>query len=95
MPDVPTLAEDAVPGYEATSWFGLFAPAATPAPVVRRLGEEALRAMQSPEVREKLALLGMQAPVAAEAAFARFVEEDTARMARTVRAIGLTAETPR
>lgn len=98
MPELPglsTIAEDAVPGYEATSWFGLFAPAATPAQVVRLLAEETLRAMQAPDMREKLAQLGVQAPLVSEAAFARFVEEDTARMARTVRAIGLAAETPR
>lgn len=62
MPDVPTIAESGFPGFDSTSWQGLFAPAATPRDVVQRLSAEAVKALHSPEVTQKLPALG-QLPV--------------------------------
>ncbi|MFM9972052.1 MAG: tripartite tricarboxylate transporter substrate binding protein [Burkholderiales bacterium] len=62
MPDVPTVAESGFPGFDATSWQGLFVPAATSRDVVQRLSAEAVKALQSPEVTQKLPALG-QLPV--------------------------------
>ena len=61
MPDVPTIAEAGVPGYEFSSWFGLFAPAGTPREVIARLQQEAAKAMAQPEVRERLPAMGNEA----------------------------------
>ena len=62
MPDVPTIAESGFPGFDSTSWQGLFVPAATPRDVVQRLSTEAVKALHSPDVTQKLPSLG-QLPV--------------------------------
>jgi tripartite-type tricarboxylate transporter receptor subunit TctC len=62
LPDIPTVAEQGFPGFDATSWQGLFAPAGTPREVVQRLNVEAVRALNAPEVLQKLPALG-QVPV--------------------------------
>lgn len=58
MPSVPTMAEAGVPGYEVYEWNGIFAPAATPAPILIKLSDAIAKVMQSPEVREKVLSLG-------------------------------------
>jgi tripartite-type tricarboxylate transporter receptor subunit TctC len=58
MPSVPTMAEAGVPGYEVYEWNGIFAPAATPAPILIKLSDAITKVMQSPEVREKVLSLG-------------------------------------
>lgn len=58
LPDLPTIAEQGFPGFEAISWYALMAPARTPAPVVDRLAQESARALQAPDVRERLRGLG-------------------------------------
>src|ERR1043165_9696934 len=63
LPDVPTVAESGVPGYEFQTWFGIIAPAATPAPIVERLNGEFRRALSVPEVRERLLNEGGMQPV--------------------------------
>jgi hypothetical protein len=60
VPDIPTIAESGYPGFEASIWYGLFAPAQTPAPVVSRLNEEVLKAVGQADVREKLAGLAIE-----------------------------------
>ena len=59
-PDIPTIAESGYPGFEASIWYGLFAPAQTPAPIVSRLNEEVLKAVGQADVREKLAGLAIE-----------------------------------
>lgn len=59
LPQVPTLAESGVPGFEATGWLGISVPAATPAPIVERLGKELQAAAASPEVQKELKAIGM------------------------------------
>lgn len=61
MPDVPTMSEAGVPGYEMGSWFGLLAPAATPRPIVDRLSQEVRKAAADPKFAERMATQGMQA----------------------------------
>ena len=62
MPDVPTVAESGFPGFDATSWQGLFVPAATPRDLVQRLNAEAVKALRSEDVLQKIPALG-QLPV--------------------------------
>ena len=58
LPDVPTMAESGVPGFDVSTWFGIFAPAGTPAPVVARLNEAFTAALRTPEMRERLGAHG-------------------------------------
>ncbi len=91
LPDAPTVAEAGGPllqSFEASSWFGLLAPAGTPAEIVTRLQQETAKAMALPAVNERLlaqgALPGGQPP----AEFARFIEAETTKWARVVKASG-------
>jgi len=58
LPDLPTAAESGIPGYEVSAWFGIFAPAGVPQPVIQRLNAEFVRALQQPDLRERLASQG-------------------------------------
>ena len=89
-PDVPTVAEAGVPGYEVITWYGVFAPAGTPAPIVNQLHAEIGRAMQSPETRARLAEAGADGSVTrSPEEFAALVRADTARYAKIIRDAGL------
>jgi tripartite-type tricarboxylate transporter receptor subunit TctC len=61
LPSLPTVSEAGVPGYEAVQWFGLFAPAGTPAPILARLHSETVEALKSPEMQKRLAADGTEA----------------------------------
>jgi len=79
MPDVPTVAESGVPGYEAASWIGLLAPAATPRPIVERLWEAAHTAMQEPAVKDILLRDGSDIVVSRPEEFRQVIENDYAK----------------
>jgi len=91
MPDIPTLKEE---GYnvEGAAWFGVFAPAATPKPVVDRLSAAIAKAVQSPDVAAKLASLNMEAVGNTPEEFARTVAADWAKWGAIVKASGFTLE---
>jgi tripartite-type tricarboxylate transporter receptor subunit TctC len=82
LPDVPTVAEAGVPGYEASSWIGLLAPAGTPQPVVTRLWEAVKVAMQDPAVRDLLVRDGSEVVVSTPDAFRQVIQEDDAKYAK-------------
>jgi len=86
LPAVPTVAEAGVPGYEAMQWYGMVAPAGTPAPVVARLNAEAVRALQSDEMKEKLALDGAQPVGSSPAEFAALIRSELDKWTRVARA---------
>jgi tripartite-type tricarboxylate transporter receptor subunit TctC len=92
LPDVPTIAEAGVPGYEATSWFGLLAPAKTPAPVVARLNASILKALADPEVKKKMAEQGAEPYGETPAQFAGFIQSETAKWGKIVKQSGATAD---
>jgi tripartite-type tricarboxylate transporter receptor subunit TctC len=86
LPEVPTIAESAVPGFEFTFWSGLWAPAGTPPALVERIGRDVVRAIAQPDVRERFANLGAEPVEMTPAQFSRFVQkeiEDVARIGRT------------
>ena len=90
FPDVPTAEEAGLPGYRITTWYGVFAPAGTPAAIVRRLHADTVKAMQSPETRSKLEGVGADGTVSrSPEEFAALVRADTARYAGIVKRIGL------
>ncbi len=76
LPDVPTVAESGVPGYAATNWYGLLAPAKTPAAVISRLNKELVAALHSPEVVKQLKDRGIDAAPGSPAEFTKFVREE-------------------
>lgn len=92
LPDVPTIAEAGVPGYEATSWFGLLAPAGTPAPVVARLNTAILKALADPDVKKKLLEQGAEPAGETPAQFAAFIASETVKWGKIVKQSGATAQ---
>jgi tripartite-type tricarboxylate transporter receptor subunit TctC len=92
LPDVPTVAEAGVPGYSATSWFGLLAPANTPAPVIAKLNASILKALADPEVKKKMAEQGAEPHGEKPEQFAEFIRSETAKWGQTVKKSGATAD---
>lgn len=95
LPDLPTVAESGIAGFEVTGWFGLMAPAATPVDVVQRLNAQVNRIMALPELREKLVLLGSsEVPTLSPEGFAAFLAAETARYAAVIKSSGVTLAVP-
>ncbi|MDB5377430.1 MAG: transporter [Rubritepida sp.] len=90
LPEVPTMAESGLPGFEAFSWQGLFAPAGLPAPIMDKLYTEVARATQAPEIRDSFAQQGFLVEATTPADFAAFVASETARWGTVVRAGNVT-----
>ncbi len=87
-PELPTMMEAGVPGYEAANWFGTVVPAKTPAAVVSRLGQEISRALQLPDIRERLLSQGMEPVGNAPADFLKHVHSEMAKWSKVVKASG-------
>jgi tripartite-type tricarboxylate transporter receptor subunit TctC len=92
IPDVPTVAEQGYPGFESSQWFGLLAPAGTPADAIARLNAAAHAALASPSVRERLAQDSSEVSGAGPAQFAGFIAAEAKRWGAVVRQAGLHAE---
>jgi tripartite-type tricarboxylate transporter receptor subunit TctC len=88
LPDVPTVAEAGLPGFDATSWFGLLAPAGTPKDVVAKLNAEVAKWLASPEAREKLAAQGAIAAGQSPEDFTRHIAAETAKWQKDVKESG-------
>jgi tripartite-type tricarboxylate transporter receptor subunit TctC len=88
-PTVPTLAESGYPGFVVQSWYGILAPAGTPADVIRKLNGEVNKLLQLPEVKERLVSLGLEATGGSPEDFARVIREDTVRWAKVVADAGI------
>jgi tripartite-type tricarboxylate transporter receptor subunit TctC len=85
MPEVPTVSESGVPGFDAGSWYGLLAPAATPKNVVERLNREVMRIVQLRDVRERLASEAFDIPIDTPEQFAAYIKADIAKWAKVVK----------
>jgi tripartite-type tricarboxylate transporter receptor subunit TctC len=92
LPDVPTLHEAGVPGYEATIWLGLMAPRGTPKAVVERLNEAVSRIVGQAEVRQLWARQGAVPMVMKPEAFEAYMREDIAKWANVIQRAGIKAE---
>ena len=86
FPDVPTIAESGFPGFEASVWYGLMAPAGTPKPVLAALSAAAVKAAQSPEVKERLAQAGGESTPADAAAFGKHLHAERERYTKLITA---------
>jgi tripartite-type tricarboxylate transporter receptor subunit TctC len=92
LPEVPTFQESGLAGFDVASWTGIFAPAATPRPVVERLQKELAVVLQSAFVKERYAVLGIEPVGNSPAAFGAQVREDLARWEKVVRAANVKVE---
>jgi tripartite-type tricarboxylate transporter receptor subunit TctC len=92
LPDLPTVAESGLPGYEAVGWFGLLAPVATPKATVTKLSAEANRVLAMSEVREKMLGLGADPAGNTPEEFARFIRDDQAKWSKLMKEAGIQAE---
>ncbi len=89
LPDVPTVAESGVPGYEANSWYGFVAPANLPPDILRKLHDEIVRALREPDVLEKLTNAGVIVVAGTPQAFAAFIRTEMDKSARIVKAANI------
>ncbi len=91
LPNVPTVAEQGLPGFEATAWWGLLAPAKTPPAIVQRMNAELAKLLRDTQIRERLAGQGMNIVASTPEAFGSFVDVQTAKWARVVKEHGIRA----
>ena len=89
LPDVPTVAESGLPGYEASVWWGLVAPAKTPAEIVRQLNAETNKALANPTIASKLSDLGVVVTPGTPDAFAAFIKAQTELWSGVVKSAGI------
>ena len=92
LPDVPTMEEAGVPGYEVLGWNGILVPSATPEPIVRKLNTELRAILAEPDIRAKLEQQGAEPAPMEQAAFARLVRDDVSRWGDLIRAAGIQPE---
>ena len=92
LPELPTIAEAGVPGYEATQWYGVLAPAGVPKPIVAKLNAEMVKAIKGADVREKLAAEAAEPVGNTPEEFSAFIKKEIARWAPVVKASGARPE---
>ena len=88
LPDIPTMDEEGLKGFDATSWFGLLAPAGTPKDIIAKLNAAAVKALTTPEMRERLASQGAEAVGNTPEQFAAFIKAEIEKWAKIVKASG-------
>jgi len=92
LPNVPTMVEAGVPDFEITSWFGLLAPAGTPAPIVARLNAEMVKVLAREDVKSTLGAQGLNVSSSSPEQFAAHIKSEIARFTRIARTAGIKAE---
>ena len=92
LPEVPTMIEGGLPGFEATSWYCVVAPAGTPRPIVDRLNAEIIKALQSPDVRKRLTEEGAELETTTPEELTRFVRAEIVKWAKAVKDSGATID---
>jgi len=89
MPELPTIAEAALPGYDASVWFGVFAPAGTPRPVIDRLHGEILKALQTQDLKSRMIAMGTDVSGMGPDDFSAYVRKEIPKWANLVKAAGV------
>lgn len=92
LPDVPTVAESGLPGYEVSAWFAVFGPAGLPRPIVDRLNAEIARALAAPDLQQRLASQGAETLAGSPDQFAAYLKGEVAKWAKVVRNAGVQPE---
>lgn len=88
IPEIPTIAESGLPGYEASSWFGILAPAGTPQPIVTKLNKEIVRILHAPEIKERLSGQGAEPVGDTPEEFSAHIKSEIVKWAKVVKASG-------
>ena len=91
-PDVPTIAESGFPGFEATAWYGVLAPAKTPKPVISRLHNDIAKALRDPDVDKRLAGLGFEVVASTPEQFSAYIKSEIKKWEKVVKASGAKVE---
>jgi tripartite-type tricarboxylate transporter receptor subunit TctC len=92
LPELPTISESGLKGYELTVWQGLVAPAGTPQPVIAQLNREIARILEAPEMRERLATQGLEPAANTPAQFGAHIAAEVAKWTKVIRHAGITAD---
>jgi tripartite-type tricarboxylate transporter receptor subunit TctC len=92
VPGIPTVAESGLPGFEVTSWFGIAAPAKTPRPIVDRLNSEIVRALATPELRERMEGMGADPVGNTPEQYALFVQNEIVKWGKVIKFAGIKGE---
>jgi len=92
LPDVPTIAEEGVPGFESFSWYGVVAPAGTPRPIVDKLNAEIRKALDAPDVQRRLHEMGADPLGGTPAQMDAFIRAEIAKWGKVVKELGITVE---
>jgi tripartite-type tricarboxylate transporter receptor subunit TctC len=86
LPELPTIAEAGVPGYEYTTWYGMLAPAATPRPIIAKLNQNIAKALGSADLRDKLGQQGLEIDADTPEQFSAMLRQEVARWTRIIKA---------
>jgi tripartite-type tricarboxylate transporter receptor subunit TctC len=92
VPDLPTCVESGVPGLVAVNWWGVLLPAGTPKPIVEKFHADLVKVMRDPEVKEKFALMGVEAVSGSPEQFAAYIKSETLKYAKLIKEAGIQAE---
>ena len=92
LPDLPTLSESGVPGYQFDTWYGLHAPAKVPKEIINKLNAEIVKALSRPEAKDQLFKQGLEVLITTPEEFTKFVRAEVAKMARIIKASGAKPE---
>ena len=92
LPDVPTVAESGLPGYDLTNWFGLAAPAGTPKEIINKIYTDAAAVLQGQEVRERFSAMAATAAGTTPEQFGTLIREDSAKWAKLIKEAGIKAD---
>jgi len=91
-PEIPTIAEQGLPGYEASNWYAILAPAGLPPAIANRIHADVARVVQAPDLRDRMAALGMEARAMPPDEFAAFLKSEIVKWAKVVKASGAKPE---
>jgi tripartite-type tricarboxylate transporter receptor subunit TctC len=89
LPEVPTIAESAVPGYEAKNWYGMLAPAGVPKPIVAKLNKQINEILRAPDIAEAIAKQGADAEVGSSEEFGKYLQSEIAKWSKVIQAAGV------
>ena len=89
LPDVPSMHEAALPGFEVNSWYGLCAPAGTPAPILDKIHTDLVSVLQTPEIRQRFTDMVIDVSPTSREEFGRFIRAETDRWARVIKDAGI------
>jgi tripartite-type tricarboxylate transporter receptor subunit TctC len=92
LPDVPTLAEQGLSGFESVGWFGLVAPAGTPPDIIGKLNAACVKALSDPAAIEKIRVLGAEPAPSSPDAFAQFIQSESAKWGKLIAEAGIKSE---